>query len=311
MVAACGAGAYNAAFFHLVTHAFFKALLFLGAGAVIHAMSDEQDITKMGGIYKQIPITYGLMWIGTLALIGMPFFAGYYSKDAILNAFHLGGNPISYGIGILVVSFTSYYAIRLMILVFHGKPRANDYVMAHIHKLPLTMGMPMIILAIGAIVGGYFGQKLFLHNSKFDWKQSLIIKTSKMQESFIYENIPIIFVAIGVLIFILFVKNIYRNIKKEKMNKILFFLKNKWWIDELYEKIICKPTLIIGKFFAKSVDHLILDRFGPEGFSKLSFLISNQNKPLQTGYVYHYAFIMVIGILILSAILMFMNFYGR
>ena len=155
MFFAVGVSAYGAAMFHLVTHAFFKSLLFLGAGAVIHAMSDEQDIRRMGGIRSLIPITYTMMWVGNLALAGVPFFSGYYSKDAILDAAYLQGTVVgqfAFVVGLGVAIMTAFYSWRLLLLTFHGAPNADDRVMAHVHEAPQSMRIPLYVLAFGAIV---------------------------------------------------------------------------------------------------------------------------------------------------------------
>src|SRR5262249_14629702 len=149
----------------LFTHAFFKALLFLGAGSVIHAMSDEQDIRKMGGIWRYIPLTYAVMLIGSIALAGIPPFAGYWSKDAILEsawAAHTEVGTLAYWLGIAAAFMTAFYSFRLLILTFHGKPRADEHVMAHVHESPYVMTIPLLLLAVGAILAGWIGAHWFI-----------------------------------------------------------------------------------------------------------------------------------------------------
>ena len=170
MFFACGVGAYDAGIFHLYTHAFFKALLFLGAGSVIHAMSDEQDMRRMGGIWKHIKITYAVMWIGTLALVGFPGFAGFFSKDAVLEAAYASHNPFhmyAFGSGVLAAVLTAFYSGRLMWLTFHGEPRADKHTMEHVHESPPVMTIPLIVLAIGAVLAGWLGQDMIAADYHF------------------------------------------------------------------------------------------------------------------------------------------------
>ncbi len=161
MFFAVGVGAYQAAVFHLITHAFFKALLFLGAGSVIHAMSDEQDIRRMGGIWRKLPITYAMMWIGSLALAGIPWFAGYYSKDFVLEAAYAAGTPqgmYAFVLGLAAALLTAFYSWRLLILTFHGTPRAEQHVMQHVHESPWVMLLPLVVLSVGAVFAGYLAE---------------------------------------------------------------------------------------------------------------------------------------------------------
>lgn len=314
MIAACGAGAYKAAMFHLATHAFFKALLFLSAGSVIHAMSDEQDITKMGGIRQFIPHTYLFMWIGTLALIGMPFFAGYYSKDAILNALFESHHMVAYGIGLLVVSFTSFYSLRLIFMVFHGKINANERVMAHIHESPQSMLAPLGILSVGAILSGYLGKQLFSNNTVFNWKHTLGIQKTTEHLPIIVELLPVIFMLLGcIMAYKLYMKP--SEIKKTSsslcQNKIYLFLQKKWMIDELYDVLFVKPCQRLAHFIWTVCDLKLIDRFGPDGLAKLSLRLSNAYHKIQTGYVYHYALIMIIGFWALSAFLVYIVFIAE
>ena len=172
MFFACGVSAYAAAIFHLMTHAFFKALLFLSSGSVIHAMSGEQDMRKMGGLASHIKITYAMMWIGSLALAGVPFFAGYYSKDMILEAAfgaHSGVGQYAFWLGIVAAFMTAFYSWRLLFMTFHGKPRADKHTMEHVHESPQVMLIPLYILAVGAVVAGYVGYESFVghHTGEF------------------------------------------------------------------------------------------------------------------------------------------------
>jgi NADH-quinone oxidoreductase subunit L len=199
MVLACGCGAYAAAIFHLVTHAFFKALLFLGAGSVIHSMSDEQDISKMGGIYKHIPKTYAFMWIGSLAIAGIPFFAGYYSKDAILSAVFMANQSFAFSVGLLVAGFTAFYSWRLLFVVFHGEPHANEHVLAHVHESPPSMLIPLWVLAVGSVVSGWLGYQWFILEKGFSWQKSLVVASYHHAPLWV-ELLPFFFALVGFLL---------------------------------------------------------------------------------------------------------------
>src|SRR5206468_5814551 len=176
---AAGVSAYGAAMFHLFTHAFFKALLFLGAGSVIHAMSAEQDMRRMGGLWNKIPYTYAVMWIGSLSLAGIPFFAGYYSKDTILAASWASGTAVgrySFCLGIFTAFLTAFYSWRLLIMTFHGKPRADEETMHHVHESPWVMLIPLFVLAAGAAVAGYFAEEYFVGAGRAAfWKSSILV----------------------------------------------------------------------------------------------------------------------------------------
>ncbi len=304
MLAACGCGAYNAAIFHLTTHAFFKALLFLGAGSVIHAMSDEQDLRKMGGIARSIPATYVFMWIGSLALAGIPFFAGFYSKDAILASLYVTHHPFAYIIGIAVVVMTSFYSWRLLWLAFHGKPRADEYVMAHVHESSYVMLVPLGVLGVGALFSGFIGQKLFIEQLGFGWKNALVT-TNVFAEHLpvMIHYLPLVCAIIGIAaaIYIYGLKPHW----SDRLSRQPFYTLSlhKWWIDECYVTVINKSLLAFSRFLWRHVDQRFIDRFGPDGVSYLCLGMSRANRYLQTGYVYHYALIIMIGVIALSATL--------
>src|SRR5690242_7681421 len=179
MFLAAGVSAYSAAIFHLMTHAFFKALLFLGAGSVIHAMSGEQDMRKMGGIWRLIPVTYVLMWIGSLALAGIWPFAGYYSKDVIIEAAWGSGTIVghyAFWLGVFAAFLTAFYSWRLIFLTFHGTPRATHEVMHHVHESPQVMILPLVVLAAGAIFAGYLGYNDFVGEGREGfWRESILV----------------------------------------------------------------------------------------------------------------------------------------
>lgn len=306
MFFAAGVSAYGAAIFHLVTHAFFKALLFLGAGAVIHAMSDEQDIRRMGGIRLLIPKTYMMMWVGSLALAGIPFFAGYYSKDAILEAAYLQGTAMgqfSFVIGLVVAIFTAFYSWRLLLLTFHGTPRADDRVMAHVHKAPKFMKVPMYILTFGAIISGYLGHDLFL--SKDFWGKSLAWRSLAESHSaplwLIF--IPVLCAILGIVIaYIFYCRNLEApNRLAVRWKRLYAFSLNKGFVDELYDWLLVRRTLKLGLLFWKRGDGQVIDGFGPDGVSRVSLGIAQLMGRLQTGYVYHYAFAMLVGLVAITS----------
>lgn len=306
MFFALGVSAYGAAIFHLMTHAFFKALLFLGAGSVIHAMSDEQDMRKMGGIWKKIPTTYTLMWIGSLALAGVPFFAGYYSKDMILEsafADHSWFGNFAFWLGIAAAVMTAFYSARLLFMTFHGKPRATKKVMDHIHESPPVMLAPLMILASGAIFAGYFFYEKFVGHHQI-WGESLFVLpendtvTAAHHVPLWVKKLPIVMGALGLFLgWVFYLKYVglpERFIKIFKPLHVLFF--NKWFFDELYNKIFVRPAMALGNVFWRS-DKNIVDGFGPDGVAKTSLGIAGILSRFQSGYIFQYAFIMMIGLI--------------
>ena len=308
MFVALGVGAYQVAIFHLFTHAFFKALLFLGSGSVIHAMSDEQDIQKMGGLYKIIPFTWIMMLIGTLALTGAPLLSGYYSKDAIIeSAFASQAFGHEYAFYLLVFSalLTSFYSWRLIFLTFHGKTRASQDVLSKAHESPLSMTIPLLLLSFGALLSGYLFSDFFLsYELKELWGNSIYIHPDNhiLEEihhsPFWVKKIPIVMMIIGFIaatIFYLLLKNL-PSFLSSKLSFIYNFLYNKWYFDELYNFIFVNPLKRIGNFLWLFFDKKIIDGFGPDGISSLVISISRNVSKIQTGYVYHYAFAMLIGL---------------
>ena len=308
MFFAAGCSAYGAAIFHLVTHAFFKALLFLGAGSVIHAMSDEQDITKMGGIYRLIPKTYAFMWIGSLALAGIPFFAGYYSKDAVIeSAYLIGTNAGQYAfiIGLVVAFLTAFYSWRLLLLTFHGQAQADDKVMAHVHESPFVMLAPLAVLSLGALFSGYIGFDYFVGSKAVSfWGQSIVVPVTS------HHNLPVWVIAAPLACALSGIILAYLCYGRSRFipqrltttfTRIYQFLKNKWYVDELYDLLFIKRALVLGKFLWQRGDVKTLDRFGPDGIARLSLIGAQLSTRLQTGYVYHYAFAMLVGLICLLA----------
>ena len=304
MFFAAGVGAYNVAMFHLFTHAFFKALLFLGSGSVIHSFKDEQNINQMGGIWKKLPYTWVLMIIGTLALTGFPFLSGFYSKDAIIEYAYLRGNTAGYYavvVGIFTALLTSIYSWRLIFKTFHGTYNNKKLKINTMHESPFVMLTPLIILAIGAIFAGYFFKELFIGHSSSNYFCTDSIKfllplSLDHQPLWIIYITPIIVILSITLSYYLFVKN--KNITNWLANEnqpLYNFLLNKWYFDELYNFLFVKSFKKIGIFFWKNVDIKIIDKFGPDGISNLIKIFSNKAVKFQSGFVYQYAFIMLLG----------------
>ena len=311
MFFAAGVSAYPAAMFHLTTHAFFKALLFLGAGSVIHALSDEQDLRNMGGIWKKIPFTYAMMWIGSLALAGFPFFAGFYSKDMILEAAFAAHTPVgnlAFWLGCAAAFLTAFYSWRLLIMAFHGKPRASAEVMSHVHESPLVMTIPLFVLSVGAIFSGWLGYELFVgHDMARFWGDSILI----LPEHTAMENahhvpkwvklLPIVLAASGVLVAVLCYA-VWTGIPARAartLSPVHAFFFNKWYFDELYDIIFVRPAVRIGAFLWQRGDRDTIDGFGPDGLSGLVVRVSAAASRLQSGFVFHYAFAMLIGVVVL------------
>ncbi len=304
MFFATGVGAYNVAMFHLFTHAFFKALLFLGAGSVIHSFKDEQNIEKMGGVYKKIPYTYALMLVGTLALTGFPFLSGFYSKDAIIEFAYLKGNVTGIyaaGIGIITALLTAIYSWRLFFKTFHGNYKNKEIEYGKINESPAVMVLPLIVLALGSIFAGFFFKELLIgsQSSVNFWGESI-----KFLEPLSEDHPPFWFILLTPTIVTLSIpisyylflkdKSVLENFKKTNY-PLINFLKNKWYFDELYSYIFVEPCKKLGLFFWKKIDGLIIDRFGPDGISNLIKGLSIKAVKIQNGFIYQYAFIMLIG----------------
>ena len=307
MFFAAGVGAYHVAMFHLFTHAFFKALLFLGSGSVIHAFKNDQDIRNMGGVWKQLPYTWILMLIGTLALTGFPLLSGFYSKDAIIEfAFlkHTVVGNFAGSVGIFTAFLTAIYSWRLIFKTFHGKYMNKNISIKETHESPIIMLIPLVFLAFGAILSGYLFKELFIgEQSESFWLNSIFfiqeISHSQLPLWLLILTPALVIIAIPIS-YILFIKNKkYLDLLKEKYNKIYKFLLNKWYIDEFYEIILVEPIKKIGYFFWKKGDEGTIDRFGPNGISKIIKLISDKAIQFQSGYIYDYAFIMLIGLSVL------------
>ena len=321
MFIAAGLSAYPAAMFHLTTHAFFKALLFLGAGSVIHAMSDEQDMRRMGGIKSHIRQTYILMWIGSLALagIGIPGiagFAGFYSKDMIIeSAFgaHSVTGYIAFALGAVAACMTAFYSWRLMFMTFHGAPRADEKVMAHVHESPPVMLWPLYVLAFGAIFSGVGLYSWFVGHHWHDfWGASIFILPDQNGETIIehahhtpfwVKTLPVVVSVIGIwLAYRFYIARPDLPAKTAQAFEGLYkFFYNKWYFDEMYDFLLVRPTRWLARQLWRRGDIGIIDRFGPDGISAMAKRAADSASRLQTGYVYHYAFAMLIGVVALVA----------
>lgn len=314
MFVALGVGAYGAAIFHLFTHAFFKALLFLGAGSVIHAVSDEQDMRRMGGLRKHIKLTYWMMIIGTVALtgLGLPLTyigtAGFFSKDAIIEsafASPLGVSGFAFTMLVVAALFTSFYSWRLIFLTFHGKPRAAADVMHHVHESPPVMLVPLYLLAVGALAAGFiFKGYFFGDNYDMFWQSALYtVEGNTVLDDF--HNVPVwVKLSPFVVMVIGFITAWFMYIRSPETPKrlaedfsILYkFLLNKWYFDEIYDFIFVRPAKWLGTFLWKEGDGRVIDGFGPNGIAARVQDITARVVKFQTGYLYHYAFAMLIGI---------------
>jgi len=307
MFFAAGVSAYNVAMFHLFTHAFFKALLFLGAGSVIHAMHHEQDMRHMGGLYPKIKITAWLMWIGSLALAGVPFFAGYYSKDAILEsafAAHSGAGQYAFWLGVGAAVMTAFYSWRLLFMTFNGHPHDHHH-FEQAHESPAVMIWPLYVLAAGSIFAGVAFSGVFMgeHLEAF-WGKSLLILPEHPAAHEAHnvalwvKLLPVLAGLVGIAIAVqMYLRDTTLPGRIAGTNRLLYlFLLNKWYFDELYEVVFVRPAKWLGSFLWKKGDGATIDGLGPDGLSKLTLILSGRATKLQTGYVYHYAFAMLIGV---------------
>ena len=316
MVFACGISGYSVGVFHLMNHAFFKALLFLSAGSVIHAMSDEQDMRKMGGIVQLVPFTYSMMLIGSLSLVGFPFLTGFYSKDAILEFAYaycsISGN-FAYWLGSMSVCFTSYYSFRLLFLTFLGENNGHKSSVIHAHDAPIIMAIPLIILAFGSIFVGYLAKDMmiglgtsFWGNALFTLPKNGLLLESEYIPQYI-KFIPLIGTASGAIVsyFInMGDSSIAYSMKTSFIGQKLYtFLNKRWLFDKVYNEFIALPSLRFGyEVSFKAMDKGIIEMFGPYGiiYAFQNFFVNIRN--LQTGYIYHYALFMLVG---LSALIAF------
>ena len=317
MFFACGVSAYSAGVFHLMTHAFFKALLFLAAGSVIHAMSDEQDMRKMGGIWKMVPVTYTVMWIGSLALVGVWPFAGFYSKDIVLEsafaADTLVGN-YAFWLGIMAAFMTAFYSWRLLFMTFHGAPRADETVMAHVHESPKIMLIPLMLLAVGACFAGYIGYEHFVGHNASDFWQSVIYIAPNHTALADAHHVPLWVklsplavgasgIALATVLYVMAPDWPARI--ATRFQGLYQFLLNKWYFDELYDALFVRPAFRLGQGLWKTGDGTVIDGIGPDGIATTTRNIARRAGALQSGYLYHYAFAMLIGVVVLITFYLF------
>ncbi len=322
MFVALGVGAYGAAIFHLFTHAFFKALLFLGSGSVIHAMSDEQDMRNMGGIRKLIPTTYWMMIIGTIALtgVGIPATvigtAGFFSKDAIIESAFVGHNAVAgFAFTLLVIAacFTSFYSWRLIFMTFHGKSRASEEVLHHVHESPPVMLVPLYILAVGALFAGFLFHDQFIGDAyEAFWKTALFTSADnhvlhEMHGVPMWVKLsPFVAMVIGFLVsYQFYIRSPETPKRLAAQHRGLYaFLLNKWYFDELYDFLFVRSAKALGRFLWKTGDGKIIDGLGPDGVSARVIDVTQRVVKLQSGYLYHYAFAMLIGVAALATWMM-------
>jgi len=315
MFAALGVGAYPVAIYHLFTHAFFKALLFLGAGSVIHAVADEQDMRNMGGLWRKIPITYAMMVIGTLALVGFPLTAGYYSKDAIIEATYASEWAVGDFAFVLLsigVVLTAFYSWRLIFLTFHGQPRAPQHVMDHAHESGPVMLWPLYVLAAGALGAGLLFYGPFIGDGIDEfWKGSVVVDHHLFEEihhvpTWVWLS-PVVELALGsFLAWWFYIRRPEAPARLAAEHRGLYrFLLNKWYFDELFDVLLVRPSMALGRFLWKRGDGWLIDGFGPDGVSARVVDVTRNVVRLQTGYLYHYAFAMLLGIAVLVTWMMF------
>jgi NADH-quinone oxidoreductase subunit L len=314
MFVAMGVGAYSVGMFHLFTHAFFKALLFLGSGSVITAMHHEQDIRKMGGLRDQLPVTYVTMVIGTLALTGFPLTAGYFSKDAVIEAAYAGKNSFAlyaFALTLVAAALTAFYSWRLIFKVFHGL--AHDYYARdHAHESPAVMTVPLIALATGSILAGFPFKEIFAgHNVEEFFRESVKLAPGVLEDMhrvpILVGLLPTVMMAIGLLVawqFYIRRPDIPDSLAKQ--HDVLYrFLLNKWYFDEIYDFLFVRPAFRLGRLLWKGGDGWLIDGFGPDGVSARVIDVTNRVIRLQSGYLYHYAFAMLIGVAALITWFMF------
>jgi NADH-quinone oxidoreductase subunit L len=298
--------AYSAAMFHLFTHAFFKALLFLASGSVIHALAGEQDMRRMGGLWRKIPVTYAVMWVGSLSLAGIPPFSGYYSKDTILAASWASGTAVgryAFCLGTLAAFMTAFYSWRLLFMTFHGKPRADAETMHHAHESPWVMLIPLLFLALGALAAGYFTEPYFVGalRAKF-WDGSILDlhhPLARLESGpAIIGFLPLIFALGGIAVaywaYILDPDLPARFVAQ--FRALYLFVLNKWYFDELYDRLFVRSAFALGYDLWRWGDGAVIDGLGPDGIAATARELAHEASRLQTGYVYHYAFVMLIGL---------------
>ena len=309
MFLALGVGAYSTGVFHVMTHAFFKALMFLGAGSVIHAMGGEQDIRKMGGLKSHMKITYLTFFVGCLAIAGFPPFSGFFSKDAILAATY-EHNKIMYGIALFGAMLTAFYMFRLFFYTFFGKFRGTHEQEHHLHESPAAMTIPLIVLAILATVGGFVGiPEVFAeHGNSLAAFLSPVIPIGEghgLSHNEEYMLMGIAIVAVAAAVWFAFIKT--KNIKATPEEGLGKVLENKWYIDELYDAVVVKPTLWVGSFFNTVIEKSGIDK-AVNGVGKMVQYSSRQLRLLQSGNVGNYILIMVLAIIAIIRLVFYLKY---
>ena len=317
MFFAAGVSAYPAAMFHLTTHAFFKALLFLSAGSVIHALHHEQDMRKMGGqVWTKIRITYAMMWIGSLALAGMGIpglnigFAGFYSKDIIMEAaygVHTAAGQYAFWLGLAAATMTAFYSWRLLFMSFHKAPDTDHHAVDHAHESPMVMLIPLFVLAFGALFSGMGLYYFFVGEGREAfWGTAIFTLHDGIEAAHHAPHwVPPLLIAVGLtgigIAYGLYIRNPEKPKQIAKDFKGLYeFLLNKWYFDELYNALFVRPSFVIGRFLWKRGDGTVIDGMGPDAIAAGTLIVAKRAGKLQTGYVYHYAFAMLIGIVVLA-----------
>jgi NADH-ubiquinone oxidoreductase chain 5 len=319
MVFACGLSQYAVGVFHLMNHAFFKALLFLSAGSVIHALADEQDMRKMGGVVKLLPFTYSMMFIGSLALIGFPFLTGFYSKDVILEVayakYTIGGN-FAYWLGVISALFTSYYSFRLLFLTFLGPINAFKANLQNVHEAPQLMAWPLILLAFGSIFVGYMAKDMMIGLGTPFWNNAVFtlpVHTIILESEYIPQSIkfiPIIFSVLGAFfaLNINIVGSAFAYMTKTSIigRKLYIFLNKRWLFDKVYNDYVASQALAFGYHTSfKTLDKGFIEVLGPTGLMAVCTNTMRQVSALQSGYIYHYALLMLCGVSICAAVISF------
>jgi len=317
MFVAMGAGAYSVGMFHLFTHAFFKALLFLGSGSVIYAMHHEQDIRNMGGLWRKIPYTFAVMCVGTMALTGVPGFAGFFSKDAIIESAYASHNPFAtyaYFLTVAAAGLTSFYSWRLIWKTFFGQPHDQQHYEAA-HESPIWMLIPIGVLAAGSILAGFPFKEMFAgpHGAEEFFRESLKMNPHILEDMehmpFWLGQLPLLMMLGGFAVsYVFYITRPYIPEELASQQPLLYnFLLNKWYFDELYDLIFVRPAKWLGRFLWKKGDGFVIDGFGPDGVSARVLDVTRNVVKIQTGYLYHYAFAMLIGVAGLITWFMFMG----
>ena len=311
MVFACGLSAYSVGVFHLANHAFFKALLFLSAGSVIHAMGDEQDLRRMGGLRNILPFTYAMIFIGSLALMGFPFLTGFYSKDVILElayASYTVPGHFAHWLGTLAAFFTAFYSIRLLHLTFLSTPSGHKKHFEGSHDAPWAMGLPLLILSFGSIFIGYLTKDLIIGVGSDFWNNALYTHPQNLtllEAEFIPHSIklvPVIFSLIGAgsafILYSFYAQSLFELKAKSSFGRHLYtFLNRKWFFDKVYTEGIAQPSLHHSYHTTyKMIDRGLIEILGPHGLSQRLYARAYSLSRFQTGHVYHYTLMMIVGL---------------